>query len=336
MLRAASIINGLHVPDAEAYNLFSFCCKEQTRPGLHELELASRPHRNKRVRDIQARLFDAFMAEVTETEIKVFNILDLPGIDTVRASLTAAEKGINDPFEFTANQSAQIGTAFAEWLEDVAGSNESPYQYFMKSSYSVGLDETGKRILSQLDPIIADAVRQNVVFASFDDEYLKAVIRDGTKRIKVKLLDDSITKAKAQLKLMAKGEKTVMEVAAWLHENTFEGQAWYWNRLARSEGVLALERAYDRQSDALGANFDEWSAAPNACEICLPMHGRVWRRGEGPMPVSNTHPHCLCLRIPLMQHTGPVQRAWTRETPYDRPYQPGDVQRELGLPVPVK
>lgn len=321
--RNISIAFGLIVPDDQSHKVFE-CCKE-TRPGLHEMELASREHRLKPIRDLQKDLFNAFMEEVTENEIDGLRILGLPDINTVR--LDYEQKGVDDQFILNNNALREFEGIFKDWSVDLIDGNQTVYPHHMMRGYQIGLDTTLQEIIKDAPDEVANSLERNAVFASFDDEYLKAVIKSGTSRIKVELTKDSLMKTRAALKEMAKGEKTVMEVARWLHKNTFEGKAWYWNRLARSEAVLATEAAYERQSNAQGVRFDRWSAAPTACPICSAFHGRVWKRGDGPMPVEDTHPHCLCRRIPKFYHDGIIQRRWDRPTPYDRPYTREELER---------
>lgn len=59
------------------------------------------------------------------------------------------------------------------------------------------------------------------------------------------------------------------------------------------------------------------------CDICGTFDGETWLIDQGPRPVADTHPHCLCSRIgyykPPENHD--IRETWVREqSPYDRGY----------------
>jgi len=121
-----------------------------------------------------------------------------------------------------------------------------------------------------------------------------------------------------------------IEVGRKLHDIIGEGAAWYWQRIARSEATLAAGLAFDKMAAENGTNFEEWSAGTGCCIICAWLDGKVWRRGEGPHPVSDTHPHCMCARIATYARGGThgrLEPRYDRPSPYDQPWSKEELQR---------
>jgi hypothetical protein len=143
---------------------------------------------------------------------------------------------------------------------------------------------------------------------------------DGGDRIKTRLALDYIKEVLAELKNMAQAGTNPLEVGRRLHRLIGEGSSWYWNRLARSESVLAINSAFMSNARAFKVPYQTWSASTTACDICTAFDGRSWRLGDGPEPVLDSHPSCQCALLTTYLTDDPIQSEWTRETPYDRPY----------------
>ena len=319
VFKQLSIAHGLQVPDRE---VVVTCKKSPEKPGLHETMASSVPHRWKEMRGLHRNLFRAYMRKVEEYEIEILNILSLPDIDRVRMDFNEKAEG---EFNYTPIMINAIMKEFEEWETDLTGLN-GIYPSYQLQAFSIGLKRTLKKIMAVMPPELSEYAIAHEVIPALTNPYLEKIITDGTLRIKTRLAQNYLEELKLALKYMAKNGKSPVEVARMIHGMVGEGQAWYWLRIARSESVLAAEAAYDAQADAEGIPYDEWSCAANACDICSIFCGKLWKRGEGPTPVEDTHPHCVCCRVPIFNADKPVQNRWTRDTPYDNPYAEGEIQ----------
>jgi hypothetical protein len=107
-----------------------------------------------------------------------------------------------------------------------------------------------------------------------------------------------------------------MEVGRELFNRIGEGASWYWNMVARSEGALAVNAAYDAAVKAYGIPYERWVATAGCCEVCDELDGEMWVAGEGPRPVSDTHPNCLCSVVPVWEGEHDVNDAYDEPSPY--------------------
>lgn len=338
--RHISIAIGL-IPDLEDFN-FS-CCDSHGKQNASsvELELASRTHRWASMKKIQADFFNSLMDLVTEAEKNILEGLGMPDIDTVRMIAAGEQIQSQELYVLTAAHKRTIDTVFTEWEQDIVGKNEaakqeeeeteSPiYQLFQNFAFAAGfkkfLEMAKANLPAGVDPAILDRILLN-----YQNEYLNAIKRDGLSRISAALTKRFKQKALDILIQATKDQDTVWAAAKKIHGKVLEGQAWWWNRLARSESTLAANAAFSAISRQAGVTFEQWSAAGNACPICTAFDGRIWRLDEGPSPVADTHPHCLCYRIPLYNTTESIQDRWERASPYDQPYssRPEEMRQEL-------
>ncbi len=325
-LRKIAIAKGFEIPDGQGV-----CCFKVTTPNFHELELASRKHRWPKMRKLQADFFNAFMEEATEQEIEILNILALPDIETVRqAEFTDVDDvGETGKFRYTLMMNEELDRVFYEWREELLGTEavktvdpmSATYPFHQLSAFSIGTDQVFRDALRELpDYVDSEELKRRRIQAALDNPYLRAVIRDGGNRIKEELGKKHIRLIKIALREKAKEGQNPLQVARWLHKEVGEGKAWYWRRLARSESVLAADAAFESSIRQYQIPYERWSAAPTACPICMQFQGRVWSAGRGPHPVSDTHPHCLCVRRVVYVTDKPIQRPWQRESPYSRLY----------------
>jgi len=325
ILKHKSIQHGLIIPESEACKSYEVCSKEPA--SLHELELAAKPHRWKEFRKLQKDFFNVFMDKVEYYETEILKILGLPSLNTVRDSF----KQTSDSWDYTAEQIEDVEELMGEWTTSLTGNSsfdtDSVYNYYQLTAFSIGLSRAYNSIRQRAETEYLDYIAANQVIGAMDNPYLQAIVTDGGKRIKDALGKKWWDKVLPQLQRMAREGRSPIEVARWMHRNAmFEGQAWYWLRLARTESVLALNAAFDAQCRKLGVQYEEWSAGGNACYICSAFDGKIWRIREGPLPAADTHPHCLCVRVPLFTvNNSPIQDTWTRESPYIQPYSVDEV-----------
>lgn len=92
--------------------------------------------------------------------------------------------------------------------------------------------------------------------------------------------------------------KNPMDIARLIH-NELGGKRWDWERLARSECSIALDKADFAEYSTMNIPYEQWSAAPDACApICKPLDKKWYKLGEGPEVVYDTHPNCRCRKKP--------------------------------------
>jgi len=72
------------------------------------------------------------------------------------------------------------------------------------------------------------------------------------------------------------------------------------NMIARTETAGAVSEGTLEGYRQAGVQMVKWDAAPDACEICMPMHGRDFTRLEasGMLPM---HPNCRCSWLPVIE-----------------------------------
>ena len=332
-LREKSIRDGLTIPADQLNPNIMACGHYCKQPGLHELELSARPHRWPEMRKLQKEFFNAIMKQVTEAEEQALEIFGMPDIDTVRNTF---KKAASDPFTYNPAQMRSLGSVVDELIEDLVGRGFDPnavYNHYELRSFAIGTQKTLDDILKNNPEIPENIILANEIVPTLENRYLREVLKSGGDRITTHLATENLPAVKKILRQMARENKTVIDAARALHKK-FEGEAWYWLRIARSEAVLASAAAFDAMAEAEKIQYEEWSEAPGACPICSAFGGRTWRRGEGPEPVSDTHPHCGCIRLPLYNALTPVQKPWNRSNPYDRPYSRDEIfgDPSRGLP----
>ena len=333
-LRHISITKGLEPPADEAVKFFAFgCCDHHKQPSITELALAAKPHRWKEVREEQREAFADYMLLVTEYEVDMLALLRLPKIEAVREYVLTGEGNETGQFVFDKRMKDGIARIIAEWMSSLFGKRKKivglkadddfpVFDQHAGRAYIIGVERTKKELIAQLPEGLPDEAVAGIILDP-EERYYKAMVTTAMKNVRRRFEKDTYKQLVNALVDMAKNGDYPLKVARYLHKK-FEGEAWYWNRLARSEAVLATNAAHNAMAEKNKTNFEQWSAAPNACPICAHFHGQVWKRGEGPEPVASTHPHCGCTRIPLYSWGGAVQDPFNRD-PYEERYTPDEL-----------
>lgn len=145
-----------------------------------------------------------------------------------------------------------------------------------------------------------DAAERNIVVASYAHPYVQELLRNGMELVKTKAKD----KEADVINIMAEHAVVGDNPTEWARDlenklkKTISGERWYWERLARSESAMAIDRAEMAEYEAEGFFYCEWDAAPDACHICLSLNGQMWALEDAPRVVEDTHPHCRCRKKP--------------------------------------
>jgi len=310
--RMMSIKRGLIIPESEVFCKSCDCQKNI----INEMRLARKSHRYPEMQKHIISLFNDFMDLVTKYEIKMLEVLDLPGIEETRRFEKAKSL---EGFTYNTAKDFALVQIISQWLDDIVGVGFDPNSLYGRAqvnAFAIGLTRTLMN-LSARAPEGFEPLRTSAVQVTAENVYLKQVILEGGQRIKTALAIENMGIVRAELQHMASMGLGPREVARRLHKITGEGKAWYWLRLARTESVFAYESAFTALAHEEEFNFEEWSAGKEPCYICDALDGQTWRVNEGPRPGYDTHSNCQCIRMLLYFTDGPVNRKWDRESPYE-------------------
>lgn len=297
-----SIQQGLIPPEDQALKLCScghYHVKETA--STVELYLANRQHRWKEMRIVQKDFFMGMAKEVTQYEKDMLALLKLPDIETVRRSIVDNNIERTGKFNYTESMQAGVKRIFKEWEQTFIGGIElkqteeertSLLKWFVQLAYIIGFNETRKLIARILPLGLPENYLDNFI-ANMNNPYFINMLLAGATRIKTKIALDNLRLVQKTLLAMAADGSYPLDVGRFLHKKIGEGDLWYWMRIARSEAVLAANAAYNQMVKEVGTRYEKWSAAAGACPVCGNLNGQVWRTGDGPEPVSDTHPHSV-------------------------------------------
>lgn len=298
-------------------------------PPVNELLFSAHEHRNPKMEALHRRFFKALMERTSFYEARILAELGLPDINAVRRAIIAGEMPeTGEPWHYQDTMALRIKAIIKEWLEDLLSPDYAQIKGISQDVLRIKwiiirfmLEAFGIEADDQYDAIDAldEGTIVSLVMPDPNKEYFKAMLRDAGSRITTEMALSKMDKVRDALIDMSLKGKWPIEVGRKLHDLIGEGNAWYWLRIARSEATLAANAAFDQMTAANATNYEEWDAGPGCCIICAWLDGKVWRTGEGPEPVSDTHPHCMCARIATYGrggHSGELQPRWTRESPY--------------------
>lgn len=335
-IRLASIVKGLWADPDIRHDHEHEWIEAAKQPVTYDHGVSTRQSRDPKIRRVMADSFKLYMKQVTELETRILRIFGVD-IDTVRRIALTGEIPESPKFKYTPKQDKLYIREINTFAEDILGTDvagdltkkkevseiEALFPERSLLAFSVGLQNTWDEILRELpDYVDPKTLEKLMAKATLKNPYLKAMIDAGGKRIRTELALKWMEYVRLELRTMGAGLETVYEAAKFLHELVGEGKAWYWQRIARSEAALAFNAAYNAQGEAVGVQYTMWDAGPDCCEICAYFSGKVWKFGDNPEPVSDSHPHCLCglhSYFELPEDKG-QQNKWDRESPYDRPW----------------
>lgn len=144
------------------------------------------------------------------------------------------------------------------------------------------------------------AAERNEVVANYNHPFIQELLRNGMELVNTKAKN----KEADVLNIMAEHAAVGDNPVEWARDleyrlkRSITGERWYWERLARSESAMAIDRAEMAEYEAEGFFYCEWDAAPDACYICLGLNGDMWSLEDAPRVVKDTHPHCRCRKKP--------------------------------------
>ena len=344
-LRLESIRRGLFAPQDDLCGCGDAHRLHRTKgPSVNELLFASRKHRNLEMAKVHREFFKALMDRTSKAEAEILRILGLPSIEEVRRAIVigySPEGG--EPFRYQDTMYLRLRAVVKEWMEDLLspdyartgkgltdGLDWTTIKWIVIRFLAMAFDVEARNQYEKISGIAGENEILTMIMPDPNKEYFKAMIRKAGTRITTELAVTRLDKVRDMLIDMSYKGRWPIEVGRKLHDFIGEGAAWYWQRIARSEATLAANLAFDKMAQENGCKYEEWEAGPGCCMVCAWFDGKVWKVGEGPQPVADSHPHCMCERIATYTrggHSGDLQPRWTRPTPYDQPWSKEELQR---------
>jgi SPP1 gp7 family putative phage head morphogenesis protein len=309
---------------------------KQRDPRSIDLRLAARAHRIEKLDRVQKSFFrNAFDALLT-LETRLLALFGLPRLQRIIETLGTpeGELPVAPPVRATITQWDRFGDLFDAFLEKLVGTaetnrrtllrrfkavreGEALYPKAIRQAYLIGAEHVIEDIRQRYGPMFGEDFEERYQ-DFFGHPSFQRLKQDGLERV----VDYAIKQHRqAALDILSEGVYRGLHplaVARDLHKS-LGGQAWKWQRLARSETALAVNAGTLDGVRAEGLGYVRWSAAAGACERCGPLDGQVWSiRDSHPEPVASTHPNCLCLLVPeaRLGPTDLVQRPWMFPDPY--------------------
>lgn len=332
-LRTLSIVKGM--TSGPGYTGMLFCgCGHDHGKAISEAELAAKPHQWPGFAKIERKFFVDTMDHVTAMEEQILDALHLPGIEKVREYVIDPGEpsgrkwsGITREMELDLERAVygflgnMLGAAWGQ-KDAIRKETTAIYQFYQLLALQYGIDKTAQLLRSAKDrpEIIAGIV------ADPNMTRFRAMQQTAGTRIRTELAQKNLPEVVRDLQGMAQSGEWPIRVAARLHESIGEGKAWYWRRITRTESALANNLAFDMMGEENNILYEQWMAGPDACVICQTFDGRIWKIGEGPEPVMDSHPHCGCVRIGLYNGGTNIQDRWTRASIFDEPYTREELQ----------
>jgi len=305
-------------PPGESIKIFQCGCHSCEEKGTSEIELdlATRKHRWPEIQSINERFFRAYYKKALEYYDDILAALKLPDAKTIRQAIANGDRGESGTFELPADRVATYYRILDEWSEDLTGKKLSKAAGAMDPIYDQQLSEAFTASFQKYAKMFYESLPEEVKAELSYDEFYQSIpvnienryamsMRDnGLQRISTRLAETYRDDVLLSLQGMAESGAYPLDVGRFLYKSIGEGQAWYWNRLVRSEATLAVNVSFDYMAEQTGAVYEVWSAAGGACPICSAFDGRVWRVNEGPQPVSDSHPHCTTWNTKIYTSTG--------------------------------
>jgi SPP1 gp7 family putative phage head morphogenesis protein len=188
-----------------------------------------------------------------------------------------------DVFTFSPEQRAQVLAAMRDFIGIYQPDDpDSPLRWYYGQAYSAGLIRAAQ-LIGQDRPIL-DIIKNKEVFDTLCKQGFDLVKNNATKTIQNRIL--------AEMEAYAITGSNPNEVARRL-EKLFGDKNSDWERLARSEMIMAAEQAKIDEWRAWDVELVEYAPAPDACDLCQALRGE-YAIDEVPRPVRDTHPYCRC------------------------------------------
>ncbi len=272
-------------PGAEGGKQFSAWYKSKLEN--RNKEFFDIPNDDPRIQQLEKNFTDAIMDEINDLEHKV-------------KQLIPQEKALHK--DLAPETEEKVRQAVDEWLTEMIGSQidtagstrrEGVYNIHLLRAFAFGVREANETAKKE-HPELASS--SNRVIPNFNHPQVIELSDNGMELVKTKAKDMKDRVIQVMRTHAAAGDNP--EVWARSLNKELGGKRWYWERLARSESAMAIDKATIVEYRAEGFDYVEWSSATDACPICLALEGKMWRVEEAPQVVEDTHPNCRCRKVP--------------------------------------
>lgn len=229
--------------------------------------------------------------------------------DTLKGYMKCVQRLENKVLELikddgiVSNYQMKLETFIEDFKKEMIGSGKTDDRYgtygtYLLHAFSYGAIRADRTIQEEFEEKSLKGAR---VKPNYNHPYVQELLINGMERVVTKARD----KKDDILLIMAEYAQVGDNPIVWARElrrqlkDSITGERWYWERLARSESAMAIDRAEETEYIEQGFNYCQWSAAPDACHICLNLdNGDIWPIQEAPKVVEDTHPHCRCRKLP--------------------------------------
>lgn len=249
------------------------------------------PPEDERQLQIEKDTLEGYMKCVRRLEKKILAIIPKQ----------ADEKSLSRFKEITTDYEDKVERAVDDFVIDMLGSGTGndygTYGTYLLNAFGYGLVRANETAREEQREQASDNNKER---ASYDHPYVQELLNNGMERVKTKAKEKKDDILLIMAEHASEGDNPI-EWARTLRKelrDTITGEKWYWERLARSESAMAIDRAEMAEYKAEGFDYCQWSAAPDACHICQSLHGQIWHISEAPKVVEDTHPHCRCRKKP--------------------------------------
>ncbi|QZY56700.1 minor capsid protein [Crassaminicella profunda] len=249
------------------------------------------PPEDEQQNQIEQDTLKGYMKCVQRLENKVIALVQEP----------TNEKSFSREKELAPDHKEKVEKAIDDFVKDMlgqgVGSDYGTYGTYLLNAFGYGLVRGNKTAKEEHGDRASDNNKES---ARYDHPYVQELLNNGMDRVKTKAKE----KQDDILLIMAEHAEVGDNPVEWARQlrkelkDTISGEKWYWERLARSESAMAIDRAEMAEYEAEGFGYCEWSAAPDACHICQSFHGQMWSIADAPEVVVDTHPHCRCRKLP--------------------------------------
>lgn len=289
------------------------------------IKAAGEKHRLPYSAKAQKELTDFIKTQLFGAEKKALALFKLPNIKQVELYLSGKIKDEPGPVEINEMHRQGLHDIVAEVQLAIIGDDRVKKIFNAKttgkwgtSMFSVFSGHVGS-VFDRIKRLFTgdkDKFEHRRYDPLFNDDMFQNILGQGINRIKKKLYLDNYKDCIEEMIQGVMANKTPLKIAEILH-GRFGGALWQWESIVTSEITLVMNESFKIQAKMAGVNYEVWSAAAGACDICSALDGKKWKINEGPEPVTSTHPRCACYKYGIfLPGETPIQERWTRIPPY--------------------
>lgn len=298
--------------------------------GISGMKLGGFPreiHRNPKIEKLMDELTEAMIAQARVWVGELLRIAGLPSEGAIERWAAEQElKGVPDGDDKGTKgprmpTNAEIDRVFAEWAGSLTGEGlpaaeliDAIYPAHTVRGMATGTTHAHEQLAAMVRPAGVELAPRIPLGTNM--EFVRGFVKRGQKLITNKLTVTFKETSKAILKQGLSEGRSGYQIGYQLWDKIGHGADWHWDRLARSELSMAHNLGSYAEGVNQGCEYEKWLTAGGACELCAGYEGQVWKLGQGPRPVSDTHPNCQCDLQTLWVYEGNVMGQHDQQVPY--------------------